>query len=92
MDGEEMNDDAFSEENLRVVNFILLGRIYDVLMGLLTEANSSAAADLLELHAGGSLLGPSPSFNGAFITDLMNAQDNTDTQGVDQEPTGSASK
>ena len=70
----ETEHDPFSEENIRVSNFILLNRIYDVLMGLYQEANPDKARDLLELHLAGNIMGPSPAFNGNFITDLVNAE------------------
>lgn len=64
--------DPFSPHNLAISQFILSARIYDVLMALLMEQNREVAKDILELHAGGNLIGPQPSFNGLFITDEAN--------------------
>lgn len=65
-------NDPFSDYNLRVSQFILTARLYDVMLGLLREANPAVARDLLELHMSGAILGPQPSFNGAFVTDEVN--------------------
>lgn len=61
--------DAFAPENIGTVHFIQLGRIYDVLMGIYTHLNPVAAENLLNLHLEGSLMGPSPLFNGKFVSD-----------------------
>lgn len=74
--GENDTDaDPFSQSNLAISQFILSARIYDVLMTMLNCEHPQAAADLLELHASGAFLGPQPSFNGQFITDLVNSDD-----------------
>lgn len=64
--------DPFAPENIGVVQFIMQARIYDVLMALLMESNEEAAANLLEIHSQGALMGTAPFFTGAFITDLAN--------------------
>lgn len=68
----EPEEDPFSPHNLAISQFILTARIYDVLMTSLLQVNPSAAKDLLELHMNGSLMGPAPAFNGQFITNLAN--------------------
>lgn len=65
-------NDPFAPENIGIVQFIMLGRIYDALMALLREANPEVATDLLEMHMQGNLMGPQPMFNGVFITDEVN--------------------
>jgi hypothetical protein len=60
-----------TEEVLSVSDLTLL-RIYDVLMALLKETNADVARDLLEAHLTGLILGPTPNFNGEFITDKLN--------------------
>lgn len=70
-------NDPFSPENAPMLNFIMQARIYDVLMGLLTATNKELAKDLLELHLNGNIMGPQPSFNGVFITDLANQEEST---------------
>lgn len=76
-DTQELDLDPFSEDNLRVSQFILTARIYDVLLGIYTHMEPEKAKDLLELHADGALLGPQPAFNGQFITDMMNLDEDT---------------
>lgn len=76
--GTSTEDDPFSFENMPMMNFIMQARIYDVLMALLTEANKDLARQLLELHASGAMMGPSPAFSGNFVTDSLNAIDEND--------------
>lgn len=78
MEESVASNDPYSSENIGVIQFIMLGRIYDTLMALLTDANPQRASDLLEMHSKGVLMGPSPFFNGTFITDEVN-RDGTDT-------------
>ena len=81
MDGDMLEkvphdeNDPFSPNNLRISQFILTARLYDVMFALLKEANPEVARSLLELHANGAIVGPQPSFNGTFITDVVNAED-----------------
>lgn len=70
-DAETETTDPFHPSNAQALNFIMQARIYDVLMGLLTEANPLLARDLLEIHAAGHLMGASPGFSGKFIADEM---------------------
>lgn len=66
--------DAFAPENIGVVNFIQLGRIYDTLMAILQNLSPEDAEILLKTHFEGSLMGPSPRFNGNFVTDELNSE------------------
>lgn len=68
-------EDPFSDENIKILNFITLARIYDVLMAQLTESNPEAANAILELHRTGKLLGPPPGFDGTFLTVTAPASD-----------------
>lgn len=67
-------NDPLSPHNAPGISLIVLMRVYDVLMGLYTEANPDQARTLMEIHAAGSLLGPSPVFNGEFMSDIINAE------------------
>lgn len=60
-------DDPFSPENVQVLQYITLARIYDVLMASLTLENPETANQILELHRVGKLLGPPPGFTGEFM-------------------------
>lgn len=64
---EEYN--PFSPENVQILQFITLARIYDVLMVNLQTSNPEAAAQVLEHHKAGTLLGPQPILNGRFLSD-----------------------
>ena len=66
------NGDAFSPDNIGVVHFIVQARILDTLYAILAHHNPDGHRDLLEAHAQGLLLGPSPLFAGQFLTDEMN--------------------
>lgn len=68
-------DDPFSPENIGVVHFIQLGRIYDVLMGIFSTIDKDKAHDLLEIHSKGAFMGPEPRFSGNFITDEINVDE-----------------
>lgn len=47
-------------------------RIYDTLVALLTETNDELAKNLLEMHAGGSIMTPSISYGGLHVFDEQN--------------------
>ena len=71
--------DPFAPENISIANFIIQARLYDVAMALLTKLDPEVASELLELHATGALMGPSPAFVGDFVTDALNSEsDDTD--------------
>jgi hypothetical protein len=71
--------------DMEMAQFIISNRIYDVLLALLQEQRPDKARDLLELHRSGNLLGTTPSWNGTFLTDLMNEPESP-TSGEDAEP------
>ena len=50
------------EENLPMVNYIMLHRIYDMLTIMANKADPEKTAKMIEYHEQGYLLGPSPSF------------------------------
>lgn len=76
------SDDGLKEEiendELAMGQFILSARIYDVLMALLQIQNPEYARDLLEMHASGTVVGPTPAFNGVFLTNIMNEEESDD--------------
>ena len=53
-----------AEENLAVVNYITMTRIYDALIVLLRNINPEEAKALVEAHEKGILLAPPPSYIG----------------------------
>ena len=50
------------EENLPMVNYIMLHRIYDMLTIMANKADPEKTARMIEYHEQGFLLGPSPAF------------------------------
>ena len=64
----DLSADPFSPENIGVLHFITLARIYDVLMADLTNSDPEAAKRILKLHAEGKLMGPPPNMTGEFLT------------------------
>ena len=50
------------EENLPMVNYIMLHRIYDMLTIMSNKADPEKTARMIEYHEQGFLLGPSPAF------------------------------
>lgn len=74
----EKFDEPFSLDNAPLMNFIMQGRIYDVLMAILAETSETGkkmSQELLEIHAAGAFMGPAPAFSGNFLTDELNAQE-----------------
>ena len=51
------------EDNLPMVNYIMLHRIYDMLTIMANKADSEKTAKMIEYHEQGFLLGPAPSFS-----------------------------
>jgi len=51
------------EDNLPMVNYIMLHRIYDMLTILANKADPEKTAKMIEYHEQGFLLGPAPSFS-----------------------------
>ena len=50
------------EENLPMVNYIMLHRIYDMLTIMANKVDPEKTAKMIEYHEQGFLLGPGPSF------------------------------
>ena len=50
------------EENLPMVNYIMLHRIYDVLTIMANAVDPDKTSKIIDLHEQGFLLGPAPSF------------------------------
>lgn len=69
------SEDPFAPENIGVLHFIQLSRIYDTLMAILSNTAPEQAEKLLEVHYNGGLMGPTPHFSGNFITDELNNTD-----------------
>jgi len=65
------------EEDFYMMQFIVLSRIYDVLMTQLMVDDAEKGEHLLGLHAEGGLLMPEPTFNGVFVTSAASATDST---------------
>lgn len=61
--------DPFSPQNIPVLSFITLQRIYDALMLSNVLKDFDATKKLHELHAQGKLLGTSPNWDGIFEGD-----------------------
>ena len=51
------------EDNLPMVNYIMLHRIYDMLTILANKADPEKTAKMIEYHEQGFLLGPAPAFS-----------------------------
>jgi hypothetical protein len=59
---ENQPEDAGTiEENLPVVTFIQMTRLYDVAMAILQEMSPEKATVLHELHARGDFISPAPA-------------------------------
>ena len=58
---EEKKSQAI-EDNLDMVNYIMLHRIYDMLTIMANKADPEKTAKMIEYHEQGFLLGPVPSF------------------------------
>ena len=50
------------EDNLPMVNYIMLHRIYDMLTIMANGVDPDKTAKMIEYHEQGYLLGPGPSF------------------------------
>jgi hypothetical protein len=50
------------EDNLPMVNYIMLHRIYDLLTIIANSIDADKTSKVIEYHESGYLLGPSPSF------------------------------
>jgi hypothetical protein len=59
----ENNEEQSIEDNLPMVNYIMLHRIYDMLTLIANKvAGGEETSKMVEYHEQGYLLGPSPSF------------------------------
>lgn len=67
-------EDPFAPENIGILHFIMLARIYDVLMLDASKTNPEAAKQLAELHRQGHIAGPAPVLSGRFILSDTTAQ------------------
>lgn len=61
------SEDPFSAENIGTIQFIMLARIYDLMMVDLNSRNPEAANQVLEAHRRGAILGTAPVLSGQFI-------------------------
>ena len=62
---EQLNQDTQNlEDNLPMVNYIMLHRIYDILSLIATKIVSGEEINkMIEYHNQGYLLGPAPAYN-----------------------------
>lgn len=65
MEQEQLSQEEMQnlEDNLPMVNYIMLHRIYDILTLISKHFNSDETAKMVEYHNQGFLLGPSPSYS-----------------------------
>jgi hypothetical protein len=56
-------ESANLEDNLPMVNYIMLHRIYDLLSIISNHLDSEKTNKMIQYHEDGYLLGPSPSYN-----------------------------
>lgn len=59
--------DPFAPNNVQILQFIMLNRIYDVLMADLTARNPEIGKQVVDLHREGKLLGTPPNMTGEFL-------------------------
>lgn len=61
--------DPFAPENIGILQFIMLARIYDLLMIDLNERRPEVANKVLEAHRKGAILGSAPVLSGEFLSE-----------------------
>lgn len=60
----DSKDEQSIEDNLPMVNYIMLHRIYDMLTLIANKiVNGDEVNKMVEYHEAGYLLGPAPSYN-----------------------------
>lgn len=79
---QESVEDPFAPENIGILQFIMLSRIYDLLMVDLNERRPEVANQILEMHRRGAIFGPAPVLSGQFL-----ASDPTRDDGTSQSDT-----
>jgi hypothetical protein len=57
----EQNDGSI-EDNLSMVNYIMLHRIYDMLTIIANKVDPDKTSKMIEHHENGYLLGPAPAY------------------------------
>lgn len=57
-----MNESNNLEDNLPMVNYIMLHRIYDMLTIMANGVDPEKTSKMIDYHEQGFLLGPSPAF------------------------------
>lgn len=61
---DEVNSDTETElDENDILNVIMLGRIYDMLVVIAQKTNPEDTEQMLRLHADGKLFGPPPLWN-----------------------------
>lgn len=55
--------DPFAPENAPGLSLVVQMRIYDVLLGIYSEMAPEKAAALMDMHAGGKVIGSLPNFD-----------------------------
>jgi hypothetical protein len=58
----ENNENSNIEDNLPMVNYIMLARIYDLLSLIAAKLNPEDTAKMVAYHEQGFILGPDPSY------------------------------
>lgn len=56
-----MTESSTVEENLELVTFIQLTRLYDVSLAILQELNAEKAATIHQMHEQGDFISPPPA-------------------------------
>lgn len=66
-DTADFQEDPLHPENVGAIQFIMLARIYDLLMVDLMDRKPEVAKKIVEAHANGTILGTAPILNGTFL-------------------------
>lgn len=62
MEQEQLEQSTNLEDNLPMVTYIMLHRIYDLLTIIANNLEPEKTSKMVEYHDAGYLLGPSPSY------------------------------